>query len=304
VLPAPAALAEAEALDVHLDCVGPPPGHPAVGEIAPRWHYAERVPRERFECAAELRVPLALRLPYAMPESDPSQRRDAAFWTLRLDAAVGSQGYSACFDLPVFHTDESDPDEHGSRVAAPAALPRAALASAGIRILPWGTDGQEIVFGMARSPRLALVRGLATLIFGALLALFVSVAGLGIITLALGGATLFLLGATLEALVGATRVRADPAGIRVTHGPLGLGPTRTLEAEAIARIHVVPETPYGNQRYFQIRIAPRRSARDPEDASAPADLTAGRHLPSPATAEALAEILRATLGRGLPNTGP
>jgi len=301
VLHVPDALADAEALEVSLDCTGPLPGDGPVRRIRPLWHYEEHVPRSRFErTGAGMRVPLEFRLPYHLPESDPRLRDRNARWVLSVRARVPGIDYSARFDVPVFRTSESRPSEDGSRTAPtdvalepgpgqhalPTHLPR------GIRVRPRST-GIEIVYGMARHPWTALFAAVAGLLFAGFTSLLWLAEGPGLVVAAFATGTALLAGATLDALVGRTVVRVAPGHLAVRSGPFGIGPTRHRERHEIERIEVVPLVRYGKWMLFAIRIEPRLA---PGQRRLGRRITAGTRIPGAAHAEGLALAMRRVLG--------
>lgn len=302
VLHASPALARAEALDVSVDCRGPEPGEGPVRLIKHLWHHEERVPRTRFEVGDRTRVPLELRLPYGLPESDPRYDDDDAVWSLRVRAQVPGVDFEARFALPVFETSESSPDEDGSLVVVPPApaplgpgsgwLP--GLEGSKIRVRPHGTTGREIVFGMLRNPWMGLLTVVMTVFFAGIVSLILYADGPGLLAGIFVAATLLLVYASIDTLFGITRVRAQRGRIQVRHGPFGIGPTRRIELHEIERIRAMPQMQSGARTYFQIRI--ERRPRRPGERSWRRRVSAGTRIPTQVEAEALVVALREAVG--------
>ena len=245
VLHASPALAGAEALEVSIDCVGSDPGGGKFRLIKHLWHYEEHVPATRFELGEETRVPLDFRLPHGLPESDPRRASESPVWALKVHARVPGVDYEARFELPVFRTSESSPEEEGSRVQAPRvptswrATPDAgavlALPDSKIRVRPWATGGRQFVFGMLRHPWMGLFTLIATLFFCGLSAAIHYADGPGFFLLVFVSATLLLAYASLDTLFAVTRVRADRGRIQVRHGPSASDPrARCTSTRSIA----------------------------------------------------------------------
>jgi hypothetical protein len=302
VLHASPVLAQAEALKVSIDCTGPEPGEGKVRLIKHLWHHEELVPRARFELGEETRVPVAFSLPYGLPESEPSRTGNDAVWLLSVRAKAPGVDYEARFDLPVFRTSDSSPDEEGSRVEAPPLAEAlgsgavTALPDSKTRVLPWGTGGREFVFGMLRNPWLGLLTVIATLLFCGFVALILYAGAPGFLLTAFGLAALLLTYVSLDTLVGITRVHVERGRIRVRHGPFGIGPTRTLHLHEVERIRVVPEMQHGSRVYCRIRILRKGAIRRVGERAWGSQVTAGSRIPTQAEAEALARAMRETLG--------
>lgn len=294
------ALAKAEALEVNLDCRGPEPGEGRIRLIQHLWHHEERVPRKRFELGEETRVPLAFRLPFDLPESDVRKSGDDPTWSLSASAKVSGVDYAALFELPVFRTPDSAPDEEGSRVEplplapTPGSGSVPALQDSRIWVRSWGLGGREFVFGMLRNPWLGLLTAIFTLFFSGFVALIRYADGPGFFFVVFGLATLLLAYATVDTLFGVTRVRVEPGILRVRHGPFGLGPTRTLHLHEIKSIRAVPDVQYGTHLYSKIRIERGGAARRPGKRAW--GVTAGTRIPTQAEAEALIRAICETLG--------
>jgi hypothetical protein len=300
ILHASPTLARAEALEVSVDCTGAEPGEGKIRLVKHLWHHEERVPRARFEVGEETRVPLEFRLPYGLPESDPRRSGDDAVWSLRVHAKVPGVNYEARFELPVFRTSESSPQEEGSRVEAPSlrvtpgsgAVP--ALPDSKIRVRPYGIGGREFVFGMLRNPWIGLFTLVFSFFFCGFVALIVYAEGPAFFLVAFTLATLLLAYSSLDTLFAITRVRAERGRIRVRHGPFGIGPTRTVQLHEIERIRVIPQVQYGTRTYCQIRV--ERRARRPGESAWRRRVTAGSRIPTQAEAEALARTMRRAVG--------
>ncbi len=298
VLHASPALAQADALEVSLDCCGPEAAEGNFQLIGHLWHHEVRVPRSRFQLGAETRVPLDIRLPYGLPESQANRTGDDAVWLLRLHAKLPGIDFEASFDLPVFKTSESSPEEEGSRVEAPrltsppASGAVTALPGSKIRVRRYGTIGTEFVFGMFRNPWLGLFTCVITVLFCGMVTAIRYAEGPGFFLVAFSAATLILAYSSLDTLFGVTRVRVERGRIRVTHGPCGFGPTRTLELHEIERIRVTPCWASGSQTTSRIRI--ERRPRRPDASRWRRRVIAGTRIPT--LAEALAEAMREGVG--------
>jgi hypothetical protein len=264
------------------------------------WHHELQVPRARFQLGRETRVPLDFRLPYGLPESRSTRTHNDPVWLLSLHAKLPGIDFEASFDLPVFKTSESSPDEEGSRVeaprltSAPLAGAATALPDSKIRIRRYGMLGTEFVFGMFRNPWLGLFTCVITLLFFGMLAAIYYAEGPGFFLVVFSGATLILAYSSLDTLFGVTRVRVERGGIQVTHGLFGFGPTRRVELHEIEQIRVTPCWASGNQMTSRIRI--ERRSRRPDERRWRRRVIAGTRIPTLAEAEALAEAMREGVG--------
>lgn len=308
VLHAPLALARARSLRLTIDCHGTPDDGGELQIVSHLWHYTAEIPQADFERDFETRVPIALRLPSDLPEAEPARRSQHGIWRLRLAASLSGPDYSAEFDLPVFETADSKPDEPGSGAdldpeAAAAASrgrtpgarrPTRLLPGSKIRERPWGITGTRYVLGMLRNPWLGLFVLASTLLFCGFVAMILAADGPGFFALVFGLATALLAYSAIDTLFGVTHVFVERGAIRVRHGPFGLGPTREAGIDRIERIRAVPGWSSGETVLFQVRIELR--GRSPRPWPWQRRIVAGMRIPTRREAETLARAMRRGIG--------
>ncbi len=300
VLHASQALARAEALEVSIDCRGPEPGKAAIRLVKHLWHYEGRVLKTHFNVDEQLHAPLEFRIPYGLPESDPRSTGEDATWILSVRANVPGVNYAADFELPVFQTSESLPEEEGSRAEVPPMPPSSGsdavpvLPDSKIRVRQYGLGGREVVFGMLRNPWIGLFSIVFTLIFCGIFALIFYAEGPLFVLAIFAIFILVFAKVSVDTFIMTTRVLAERGCIRIRHGPLGIGPMRTLYLHEIERIRVLPQGQHGTGTYYQIRIECK--VREPGERTWGRWVTAGSRIPTQAEAESLAQAMRKVIG--------
>ena len=116
-------------------------------------------------------IPVLFQIPYDCRPTDETEPNRQTLWRLEASAKTPGLDYSTSFDVPVFKTSESDPNfvVDPSLIAEytePDDLDRD-LHEAGVVKMESPTgEGCRLVFPMARTPGLAAVTTLATIIFG------------------------------------------------------------------------------------------------------------------------------------------
>lgn len=82
-----------------------------------------------------LSIPVRIEIPIDLPGTDDSDPKSQIIWTLTVSADVPGVDFDACFTVPVFVTDDSDPEltreriDEAAEAAGPAAPPPAAESS-------------------------------------------------------------------------------------------------------------------------------------------------------------------------------
>jgi hypothetical protein len=182
-------------------------------------------------------VPVAFRIPFdARPSEEVSPSR-SVLWRLELSAETPGADYESSFEVPVFRTSDSSPDDPDApcpRIDLPAA-PR----DPRIRVSRTVAGRLELGFPAFRHPGLSLGFGAFTALWwGVVAALGVSDAPL-LFPVVFGGFGL-LIGSVWAGLTfGASRAIADPDRLSVRHSWFGLpGRTRSVAASQVQRFRL------------------------------------------------------------------
>jgi hypothetical protein len=296
VLHAGARLGEAERVELRLDCVQrvtSGSGDSRSTRETILWQHVREVARGEFAAAGGTQVPVEFTIPYGSAESHPESSDRMIVWRLHAEAAVDGVDYDESFEVPVFVTPESREEVTGDEEAISQILvPPPGLGDAGprlgskVRLAPWKGVGRELRFGMLRNPGTSAMLLLFTVFFGGALWLIVEKGAGKVLTGGFGLAVLVLAWATLSVTFGVTRVRAEPGRLHVKRAWLGvLGREHSFATADIHEIRTEQGMQSGENVYWRLRV---RTARG--------TVTAGSRIPDRREAEALARLLRETLG--------
>ena len=137
------------------------------------WEDEQRIAQDLLRRDPEkTAIPVLFQIPYKCKPTDESDENNEILWKLTASAKTPGLDFSTSFDVPVFKTDESDPDFVVDRELIKEYSvkedPDRDLREAGVRktISPTG-EGIRLVFPMARTPGMASILTLMGCVFGA-----------------------------------------------------------------------------------------------------------------------------------------
>jgi hypothetical protein len=222
-------------------------------------------------------LPVTFAIPADAHPSDPTTSDDRVLWRLEVTGDVPGIDYVAKFEVPVFHTAESDaPSTDADRAAVSAAtVPADYRQPAGSRIEVSTTHrGTEIYFPPARNPGFAIGITVFTAIWLGAIALMRALYAPILFPIVFGLFALLLIYFLLEAWLGVTLVTAGNGQVTIATGWLVPRRERTLRAGEIAGVTTRLASQQGDTAFYDIsiettagaRVAAGRSVRDKREA--------------------------------------
>ena len=229
-------------------------GKDSTTTTTPLWQDQQTIPGVLAD-GGGISIPFAIPIPADASPCDDRNPSDKIVWQLEAAAELHGVDYDASFDVPVFHTAESDtapPPEIVAREQASLAEYRVP-ANAPFR---W-TESQGIAqaeFPMGRNPGVALGVTAFTLIWTAVVVLLFQTAAPLLFLLVFGFFEAILLLFVTWAWLGHARLRADSSGLSVESG---LGPwTTTTHYPAAEPTKITPKVGMtaGNRVYYDLAL--------------------------------------------------
>jgi hypothetical protein len=239
------------------------------------WQEEQRIRREElFPGPRGTSTRFSFQVPF---DCEPSSERDSAsrvLWRLQAEAEVPGVDFSSTFEIPVFRTERSStapsPFVDLPQSVSPEEIQQARRTSK-IRVRTTPTGGRDIYFPAARNPGMATGLTLFFLIWmGAILLMRHAEAPLffqGIF--GLFGVLIFI--GVISMWFGTSRLRIEGGEVRLKNAILGMGETKVLSVDEIARVKTKIGTQHGGGSgtpYYDILLS-RRTGRD---------LTVGRYI--------------------------
>lgn len=255
-----------------------------------KWHQEKVVAHEdRWHDDDRWAIPVLFQIPF---ESDPTDSKGETRWQLEVKAAVPGVDYRATFDIPVFITEQSDPefvpdDSAFAQYAAPAD-PERDLREAGVlkTASPTG-EGCRFDISMCRSfgyTATAVASVLWITCTGMLIFMLFGQAS-AYPTFLLGLVDALLLWFLLKVAFHRSVVDVSAHGLAVTSGPFGLGHRHWVSVTEIAGLEAVQ---FANHlAYIPVAVC--------HDGS---QVTIAKRLPSQRLANALLQEIEKAMGNG------
>ena len=255
------------------------------------WQEEQRVSGQPSRTAAGMwtAVPVAFPLPADAAPCDDANRRNRVLWRLTVSAEVPGIDYAASFEVPVFHTAESDRPpmpEEAAAAAAPVAPPEHYHPPRDSRILvSRNRRGTEIVFPAARNPASAAgLTAFLVLWLGVVFALLHLGAPM-LFPIVFGAFALLLGWGVLDQWLGVSRVVAGDGIVTVASGILTPGRERRVEGAEIETVTTRIAMQAGATPYYDVVLVRRNGKR----------VVAGRGIRDKREAEWVAATLRAAI---------
>lgn len=211
-------------------------------------------------------IPVLFAIPYECRPTDETVANNQTRWRLAVQAKMPGLDYRAAFDVPVFKTDQSDPDfkadpDTTAAYAAPPD-PDRDLREAGVLKAPApGGEGYEFTFPMCRRLDLPLGCGLFTAFWTGIVVVLFCVKAPLLFPIAFGLLDVLLLLAVADLCFYRSVVEASPGGLLLRGGWFGLGRTRRLEAADVAHIKTAMGMQSGQAVYYNIIVTNRNGKK-------------------------------------------
>ncbi len=240
-------------------------------------------------------IPILFAIPYDQPPSDPEGGHLGVFWRLEVRAKVPGVDYATQFTVPVFKTEDSDPefqvDESALRDYVLDTPPQEDLRRAGVKVEGFSGAGMIYRFPPARNKGMAAGLTVMTAIFCGVAIGLPQFGAPVFFAIIFGIFGLLLLMATFHAWFGWAEIRLDNAKLTLKNGVLLYRKTVELQSGEIAEIDLERGMQSGNRLHYQVIAKTRDGQRH----------RAGLSLPSQHLAGVLRDELNARLG--LPQEG-
>jgi hypothetical protein len=206
----------------------------------------------RREGYNRISVPVAIRLPADQPPADPVLGDNRVLWRLELHADTPGVDYDSSFEVPVFHTKESDepaPPDADLPPPAPLGPPKHSkivVTTRGTATVIHFPAARNAGAGLGITAFLAIWSGAVWL----LLSLHVPI----IFPLFFGLFELLLVYITLGVWLTTTDVTVEPGVLTVRSGYLGLGGARTIRATDVRDVTVANGMQSGSTVYYDLKV--------------------------------------------------
>ncbi|MEO8030926.1 MAG: hypothetical protein ABJC74_07120 [Gemmatimonadota bacterium] len=200
-------------------------------------------------------IPFVMRIPAEALATDESDSRNKVVWQLGASAVLAGVDYDASFEVPVFHTAESDQAAPAELVAREqqAIAEYQPPANAPFRITERPT-AVEVDFPMARNVGVAAGITGFTLIWSGVVAMLFSAHAPVLFRIVFGGFELLLLWMVLWAWFGHATLSADSSGLAVLTGVGPWAGTTRYAPTEIRRIAPKVGMTAGNRAYYDLQL--------------------------------------------------
>lgn len=235
-------------------------------------------------------IPVAFEIPGDCRESDSSHPNNKTLWQLEARAKVAGMDYHARFEVPVFRTSASEASSASTMViksAAPREDPRHTQTEPGVSIKPHPRGGIEIYFCAARHPKAATSTSLFLLLWCGAIWLQIYLKAPLVFPIVFGLVGLLIFWAAWDLWLNTQRVWANTAGLQITHGILGWGASRTIDASLVGEIQTRIGMQMGGKAFYDIVLV-RTNGRK---------AVIGSSISNRRQAEQLADLVKQALGK-------
>jgi hypothetical protein len=205
------------------------------------------------------RIPVELGILYdAGPPSSTDNDDDTVFWRLEAWAALPGVDFEADFKVPVFRTDDSDPDfewepRESSGVLSAAALEEELLA-AGIHVEPTPSGGRRIVFARARNKGAAMSLTIFLVLWTGAIWLMVHFGAPIVFPIFFGLFAVLMFFAAADMWLGKRVIEVNRAAIAYSKGVFGYGKQRVVARDEVNSIKPTRGMQSGSKLYYQIEL--------------------------------------------------
>ncbi|HTO73296.1 MAG TPA: hypothetical protein VMJ30_05725 [Gemmatimonadales bacterium] len=238
--------------------------------------------------ASGVAIPFAMAVPADQPESDDRNSNNKIIWKVSAAAAVAGIDYSADFEVPVFHTAESDtapPPEMAEREKAQLTaytLPP----DAPVSVVESGR-GVDISFPMGRNAGVAAGLTLFALLWSVVVYIMFQTNAPWLFRIVFALTDLLLLAIATGLWLGHSELHADSTGLTINSGVGPFSRSRRFAANEVTSVRPKVGMTSGNRAYFDLHLVFRDGS----------ELIAGRGLRDPRQAEWVGSKLLSALGK-------
>jgi hypothetical protein len=266
------------------------------------WQDEQTIAHELLQCDPERSaIPVLFQIPYDCRPTDDADPRSQTIWRLAVSAKTPGLDLSTSFDVPVFKTEESDPNfvVDRSLIAEYAAPedPDRDLRDAGVLKTdsPSG-EGIRFVFPMARAPFLATMVTLAAILFGGVpFFIYYMDSGFSLGTIPFmvifGLLGLVLLALSADVWFYRSVVDVSKYDLTIKGGLFGLGRQQRIDPGDVDKIVLNSRMHAGDGQhkkvYYDIDVVCRTGKK----------ITAGKRVPSKRLAESVIRQIEQALGK-------
>ncbi len=205
-------------------------------------------------------IPVVFAIPYSEKPTDESNSRNSIIWKLLVSAAVPGIDYSAEFEVPVFKTDDSDPEFSLSELGAEGSRGdeqngRELVRRAGIVISPgFSGGGTRYLFPMARNWKTSLLLTLFAILWtGVVGGIYFAGAPL-LFLIVFGAVDIILIICVFNSWLDKRVVEADKYSLKMSGGILGIGRSREVDSKEIDGFGVHMTSQSGNTTFYKVLL--------------------------------------------------
>ncbi|HKV75585.1 MAG TPA: hypothetical protein VJN95_13785 [Gemmatimonadales bacterium] len=241
--------------------------------------------------ASGVAIPFAIAVPADQPQSDDSNSSNQIIWKVSASAAVAGIDYAAEFEVPVFHTSESDtapPPEMAEREKAQLTA-YTPPPDAPVSVVESGR-GIDVSFPMGRNAGVAAGLTMFAVVWSLVVYALFQLDAPWFFRVVFGLTDLLLLAIATALWLGHSEIHADSTGLTLNSGVGPFSRSRHFAANEVTSVRPKVGMTSGNRAYFDLHLVFRDGS----------ELVAGRGLSDPRQAEWVGGKLLAALrgGRG------
>jgi hypothetical protein len=237
--------------------------------------------------ATGVAIPFLMQVPADCPPSDDRNSSNKVIWKVTAEAAVAGIDYSASFEVPVFHTAESDAPAPADVVAreqermAEYRLP----ADAPVKLEETGR-GVDVAFPMGRNPGVAFGITVFAILWSAVVYALVRFEAPWLFRIVFAAVDLLVVAIALWLWFGHSELHADSTGLTFNSGFGPFMKSRRFGPDEMVSVRPKVGMTAGNRAYFDLHLVFKDGS----------ELTAGSGLSDPRQVEWVGSKLRGALG--------
>lgn len=200
------------------------------------WESEQVIARELlYQDLTRSEIPVLFAIPFSEKPTDESNSRNEIIWKIEVKASVPGLDYSSEFEIPVFKTDESNPDfalpqEEIEALPQKTVAPLELLDRGGIIVSPsYSSGGMEYLFPMGRNWKSSLGLSLFSIVWnGIVIGIFCAKAPL-LFLITFGGVGIILILCSLNSWFNKRKVEINQYSIKLSGGFMGIGSKREID---------------------------------------------------------------------------
>ncbi len=232
------------------------------------WQDKKIIKREMLESdRTRSAIPISFQIPYDQPNSNDENSDNEIIWRLEVRAEVEGLDYKAQFAVPVFKTDDSNPDfnPEDQDLSAYEKAPdiEQLMQQEQLRSEPIANGGTRYIFPMARHLGMMFSIAIFTAFWtgGVVFLCFVSMAGDAVmaimpmmIAFVFAMFDLIFILLMLDIWFGKTIVEVQPGQITIRGGYFAKGKTHRLTPDQIEKFHHIQNFSSGSTLYYKLML--------------------------------------------------